>query len=323
MPVSVSVRPAEEADRPALFKLFSVAFSSLVDPAEWAWKYDRNPNPSVSVVAEESGRIVGFFGGFGTRYRGADGDFPGVAGVDVMTDPSARTLGRRTLFQKLGLEFFRVNGEKGVPFGFGFPNERHRLAAEKTIGYRPVEPARQWTRALVAPSLFGRLRRRLLRIRVSETFSPAHDALAETLHARAGWRTDRSRATMNWRFARRPNVSYMVHELVNGRGHSSACAVVRIAGERGILVDLQASDESSGAVADLLDAVRESLRGTTATHLALRAGTSSRLAARAAELGFVSASTDTYFEVRPFTSAFDLARAAPAFDYRFLDHDIF
>jgi Acetyltransferase (GNAT) domain len=321
--MSVSVRPAEETDRPALFELFSVAFGSPADPAEWAWKYDRNPNPSVSVVAEESGRIVGFFGGFGTRYRGAEGDFPGVAGVDVMTDPSARTLGRRTLFQKLGLEFFRVNGEKGVPFGFGFPNERARLAAEKTMDYRPVEPARQWTRALVAPSLLGRLRRRFLKIRVSETFSPAHDALAETLHVRAGWRTDRSRATMNWRFAARPNVSYVVHELVNGRGHSRACAVLRIAGERGLLVDLQASDEGSGAVVDLLDAVRESLRGTTATHLVLRAGTSSRLAARATELGFVSSPTDTHFEVRSFTSAFDLERAAPAFDYRFLDHEIF
>lgn len=321
--MSVSVRPAEEADRPALFELFAVAFSSPADPAEWVWKYDRNPNPSVSVVAEEGGRIVGFFGGFGTRYRGAEGDFPGVAGVDVMTHPSARTLGRRTLFQKLGLEFFRVNGERGVPFGFGFPNERHRLAAEKTIGYRPVEPALQWTRALVAPSLLGRLRRRLLRIRVAETFSPAHDALAEALHARAGWRTDRSRKTMNWRFAARPNVSYVVHELVNGRGGSNGCAVLRISGARGLLVDLQTSDEGSGAVADLLDAVGESLRGTTATHLVLRAGTSSRLAARAAELGFVSAPTDTHFEVRPFTSEFDLERAAPAFDYRFIDHEIF
>ena len=52
--MSVSVRPAEEADRTALFGLYSVAFGSPPDPAEWAWKYDRNPNPSVSVVAEES-----------------------------------------------------------------------------------------------------------------------------------------------------------------------------------------------------------------------------------------------------------------------------
>ncbi|MEO8585920.1 MAG: GNAT family N-acetyltransferase [Acidobacteriota bacterium] len=321
--MSVSVRPAEEADRPALFALFSVAFSSPADPAEWAWKYDGNPNPSVSVVAEEGGRIVGFFGGFGTRYRGAEGDLPGVAGVDVMTDPSARTLGRRTLFQQLGLEFFRVNGVRGVPFGFGFPNERHRLAAEKTIGYRPVEPARQWTRALTAPSLIGRLRRRFLKVRAGEAFSAAHDALAEVLHARAGWRTDRSQKTMNWRFAARPNVSYAVHELVDARGRSRACAVLRIAGERGLLVDLQAADEDSGAVGDLLVAVGESLPRTTATQLVLRAGTASRLAARAAELGFVPAPTDTYFEVRPFTPAFDLERAAPAFDYRFVDHEIF
>jgi hypothetical protein len=321
--VSVSIRPAEAADRPFLLELFAVAFGSPADPAEWVWKYDRNPHPAVSVVAWDGGRPVGFFGGFGTRYRGAEGNFPGVSGVDVMTAPSARTLGRRTVFQALALEFFRRNGEAGVPFGFGFPHERHRLAAEKTVGYRSVEPAKQWTRPLAAPALLRRLRRRFLKVQTGETFSPAHDALTETLHARAGWRTDRSRATMNWRFAARPNASYVVHELVDGRGRSRACAVLRLVGERVLLVDLQASDEESGAVADLLDAVQESLRTTAATCFELRAGSSSRLAARAAELGFLPIPSDTHFEVRPFDPAFDLERASRAFDYRFIDHEIF
>jgi hypothetical protein len=40
-------------------------------------------------------------------------------------------------------------------------------------------------------------------------------------------------------------------------------------------------------------------------------------------MGFTRAATDTHFEVRPLDAAFDLARAAATFDYRFLDHDIF
>jgi hypothetical protein len=76
-------------------------------------------------------------------------------------------------------------------------------------------------------------------------------------------------------------------------------------------------------VADLLDAILEALDGTGARTLVLRAGSKSGLAARAAEFGFAPAGSDTHFTVRPFHPAFDLARAAPAFDYRFLDHDVF
>jgi hypothetical protein len=88
-------------------------------------------------------------------------------------------------------------------------------------------------------------------------------------------------------------------------------------------VDLQAADEGGGAVAELLDAVAADLDGTPARTMVLRAGSRSGLAARAAELGFAPSGSDTHFTVRPFHPAFDLAAAAPAFDYRFLDHDVF
>jgi lysine/ornithine N-monooxygenase len=89
-------------------------------------------------------------------------------------------------------------------------------------------------------------------------------------------------------------------------------------------VDLQVADETSGAVFDLLDGVAEALRGTGAAHLALRAARASRLAQRLeAEGGFAPTPTDCHFEVRLLDETFDLDRASRAFDYRYLDHDVF
>lgn len=318
----IEVRPATPEDRPALRALFRAAFGTDASAEDWEWKYDRCPHVAVSIGAFEGERAIGFFGGLGTRYRGREGDLPGLSAVDVMTAPSSRALGRRTLFQRVGLEFFERNGAAGAPFVLGFPNDRHLLAGERILGYISVEPVAEWTRSLGRPGLLTRLRRRRLRHGRGSAVSPAHDALAEELHAREGWRTDRSRSTLDWRFAR-PGVSYDVHELLDARGRSTAYAAVRVVAGRALLVDLQAADEAGGAVADLLDAVAEAFEGTGARELVLRAGSASGLAARAAELGFAPADTDTHFTVRPFHPAFQLARAASAFDYRFLDHDVF
>ncbi len=321
--MATDVRPAAPADRPRLLALFGAAFGSEASADEWAWKYDHNPNPGVSAVAVVDGTIAGFYGAFGTRYRGACGDLPGVSAVDVMTDPAARRLGRHAVFNALGEGYCRLNLEAGVPFYFGFPHERHRVLGERLLGYRSVESAGEWTRPLGAPGLFRRLRTRLRRSRASAGLSAGHAALADALHARPGWRTDRSRATLDWRFAR-PGADYLVRELPGPRGASRGYAAVRVVGDRALLVDLQVADETSGAVFDLLDDVAEALRGSCAAHLALRAARASRLAQHLeAEGGFTPVAADCHFEVRPLDEAFDFGPEPFAFDYRFLDHDIF
>jgi hypothetical protein len=307
--MATEVRAAVPADRAELLALFRTAFGADAAAEEWAWKYDRNPNPAVSAIAVVDGKIAGFYGGFGTRYRGADGDFPGVSAVDVMTDPAARRLGKHAVFRDLGEAYCRLNLEAGAPFYFGFPHERHRVLGERLLGYRSVEPAGEWTR--------------LRRARAAAGLGAGHDALAEALHARPGWRSDRSRAALDWRFSR-PGVTYRVFARTGPRGASSAYAAVRVVGDRALLVDLQAADERSGAVLDLLDDVSAALRGSGAARLVLRAARSSPLARRLeAEGGFAPTEGDCHFEVRLLDTAFDLERAAPAFDYRYLDHDVF
>ena len=322
--MAVLVRLAEPRDRAAIHRLFRAAFGSDADLAVWEWKYDRNPNPAPSAVAIEGDRAFGFYGGCGTRYRGAAGDFPGASAVDVMTDPEARTLGHRSLFRDVGEEFCRLCREAGIPFYFGFPNERARIIGERTLGYRSVEPAGLSVRLLGLPTLYGRLRRRLLRTRTGASFSAGHDALADAIHARPGWRTDRSRRTLDWRFSPHAGTAYRIVELLDGRAASRGYAVVRLVLERALLVDMEVRDEESGDVGDLLEAVSGSLEGSGATRLELRAAASSRLAARLeAEFGFAREPSDCHFEIRPIDPGFDALAAGRAFDYRFADHEIF
>ena len=322
--MAVLVRLAEPRDRAAIHRLFRAAFGSDAEPAIWEWKYDRNPNPAPSAVALDGDRALAFYGGCGTRYRGAEGDFPGASAVDVMTDPEVRTLGHRSLFRDVGEEFCRLCREAGIPFYFGFPNERARIIGERTLGYRSVERAGLWVRAVGAPSLLGRIRRRLLRPRTGVSFSAGHENLADALHARPGWRTDRSRATLDWRFAPHAGATYRIVELLDRRAASRGYAVVRLVLERALLVDLEVRDEESGDVGDLFDALSGSLKGSGATRVSLRAASSSRLAARLeAEFGFVREPSDCHFEIRPIDPAFDALAAGRAFDYRFADHEIF
>ena len=121
--MAVEVRPAEPSDRPLLLALSEAAFGVPASPAEWAWKYDANPNAAVSVIAVDGERAVGFFGGLGTRYRGAGRDVPGAATVDVMTHPDARRLGHR---------FFQPEVE---PQRLRAPA---RIRGEPHLGHRPV-----------------------------------------------------------------------------------------------------------------------------------------------------------------------------------------
>jgi len=322
--VPAVIRAATVADRPGLLRLFEVAFAQAASPEDWAWKYDRVPHRAVSAIAVDGDEVVGFYGGLGTRYRGSGGDLPGVAAIDVMTSPAHRGLTHRSVFQELVGGFVSLNAAAGVPFYFGFPNARHSIVSKRLVGSWPVEPAGLLARPVGAPFLTSRLRRRLLRARPGEPFGAAHDRLAGALHARTGWRTDRSAATLRWRFTERPGVDYVTLPLVDLAGRSPAYGVLRFVLDRALFVDLQTADESSGALVELLERARELAAARGATRLELRLPGSSSLAARLrSELGFAEAVADAHFEVMRVDPSFPLEAAARSFDYRYLDHEIF
>jgi hypothetical protein len=324
----LEIRPATRADLAALKPLFAAAFQAELPERDWIWKYHENPHSAVSAVALEGERALGFYGGWATRYRGAKGDLPGVSATDVMTDPSARALGQRGVFRSVGEAYCRLNAERGVPFYFGFPNDRHRIVGERVLGYRSVERAGQLRRALPLPprpaGLLSRFRRTRIAVRPSTSFGGEHDELAEALHARDGWRSDRSRATLTWRFAARPGVPYRIHAALDPRGRSHGFGVLRVVMDRALVVDLQLVDEGSGVLADLLSALALDATSEGATSLVVRCPREGWLARRlGGELGFEPEEADAHFEVRALRTDFDLGREAPLFDYRYADHDVF
>lgn len=319
--MAVEVRPAEASDRPLLLALSEAAFGSPPSPAEWAWKYDANPHRAVSVIAVDRGRAVGFFGGIGTRYRGLGRDVPGAATADVMTHPDARRLGHRNVFSDVGRAYVSINARAGIPLDFGFPNERARRAEERLLGVRTIEPAGQLARSLERS--LRRTRLGFRRVRRCAVLGAAHDRLAEALHAAPGWRTDRSAAKLNWRLGARPQVAYEFFHAVDLRGRARAFAAVRVVGDRALLVDLQAEDVDSGALPDLLAGVAAEVMGR-ARALEVRLPRRGALHARlSGELGFGEAVPDTHLVVRGFRDDVDPAAEGAAFDYRFLDHDVF
>jgi hypothetical protein len=321
--VVFSFRPAEPGDRPAILSLFRTAFKLEPDPADWAWKYDRNPRSAVSVVADDGGRIVGFFGAMATRYRGAGGNLPGACSGDIMTDPAARALGKSALFRELGNAYKERNAAAGVPFDFGFPHERSGRVVEKLLGFVRFEPCCEVGRRLDAPGLVGRFRRRLMRIREGAAGDSAWAAFAERLHGRPGWRTDRSADVVAWRVSR-PGVRYRVLRLLDLRGRCRGYAVTTLRDGRALLVDLQVADERSSDLPDLVGAVHATLQGSAAERVVFRSPRENVLSRRLREeLGFLEEPSDTALHVRALAPGVDPATTGRSLDYRFWDHDVF
>lgn len=312
-------------DRKSILELFHAAFRAEPDALEWEWKYDRNPRPSLSVAAFDEDRAIGFFGGMGTRYAGALGNLPGTASVDVMTHPTARALGKQGLFAQLGETYKKLNSELGMPFDFGFPHERARKIEERLLGCITIERAGQLSGPVDSPALSSKkpARRLFRRVLVSEPFGRAHESLVEALHARPGWRTDRSADVVNWRFRERPGVTYRTLQLLGLSGKSRGYSVIRISNDAALLVDFQLLDEASPDLGDLLLETAQNV-ASEVRFLRVRLPQKSVLAKRfQEEWGFVPEESDTHLLVRPFDPGFDLATAAAAFDYRFSDHDVF
>ena len=155
------------------------------------------------------------------------------------------------------------------------------------------------------------------------TLGAAHDRLAAALHAAPGWRTDRSSKSLTWRLQARPGTLYELFHSIDLGGRVRAFAAVRVVGDRALLVDLQAEDPGGGALPDLLAEVADRVQGR-ARVLEVRLPRRGALHARlAGELGFSEAATDTHLVVRTFREGADAAAEGAAFDYRFLDHEIF
>ena len=233
-----TVRLASEADAPGIRALFARVFGKELSAEEWSWKYPRNPDGWLAAVALADGRIVGHYAGCGTLFRLGDSERLAYGIGDVATDPGVRQLGgRRGVFAEMTATFYAEVERRGLPFCFGFPNDRalavsHRFAGTESLC--PVVERRVPCAAFrEAPPGFsaGDV--------VPESFEALWLAASRSLPAAAV----RDRGRIHWRFHARPTRYYrMVWREVSGA--MTCWAALSVQGEEALVA------EYLGAAAD-------------------------------------------------------------------------
>ena len=142
-PLSVAVRPFRAEDEPAVVRLLTSAFTGWprqlpgADPAAaFRWKHLESPfGPSVMVVAEDDGAIVGFEALLRWPFTSSAGMLETLRGVDLAVAGSHRGRG-------VAGELIRVAAERArgsVPLVFSNPN----AASDRLLvkhGRHPVGP---------------------------------------------------------------------------------------------------------------------------------------------------------------------------------------
>ncbi len=124
--IPVQVRPAEQADRPAVLSLVAAAMHMENDDrlaALYAWKHDANPfGPSPTWVAVADGQVVAVRAMMRWRFRRGTEVLTAVRAVDTATHPSVQGRG---LFRRLTLHALdELRGS--TDFVFNTPNGQSR-----------------------------------------------------------------------------------------------------------------------------------------------------------------------------------------------------
>jgi predicted N-acetyltransferase YhbS len=255
----VSIREAAASDAPGIRRLFSRVFGAELTAEEFSWKFLQNPDGFFGVVAERGGEILGNYAGWGTRLS-FDGESRLCYSVgDVATDPSIRGVGGRAgVYRRMVEKFYADAAARGIPFCFGFPNERaleisNRLAHTRTQ-FRVREIHVPCDAFRPSPRDVGR----------GDSVGEAYDALWEDASRRIGWGAVRDRARVNWRFHARPNRYYRMIWLPEA-GAMRAWAVLSVTGERALLADHVAASEED--LAEIFDAAGAEARAMGAASL--------------------------------------------------------
>jgi hypothetical protein len=203
--------------------------------AEWAWKFDWNPDGGFATVAVAGGAIVGNYAGCGASFlvggRPALVYFVG----DVATDPSARSLGGRHGAYRTMADAFYAALVGRVPFCLGFPNDRALTISHRLVGTQTVVPIRH---VRVDAARFGRAP---AGVESSDSVDEAFDSLWEDASRAIAFGAVRDRTRVNWRFHARPNRYYRM-VWWKERGSMRGWAALSVSGERALVADFLGRD---------------------------------------------------------------------------------
>lgn len=316
----LEVRAFAPGDLPGIQRLFQRAYGSELRAEEWEWKYGRSPFEHFGVVGERQGEVVAYYGGWRWRLHGAGERRDALVFCDIMTDPSARMAGRLPPLIPLHEAAMELASAAGIPYFCGFPNRGAARFGSRFLGYRY-----EWMAACSAPlSALHRPAQGGFDVAISDTFPEEIDALGGRLHALPGFRVERSRAVLNWRYHARPERYYRVYTVLAG-GDAKAYAVASTAGPVAVLVDLQSGQPATGEGLDaLLSAVARDLGPCGVAELRVGLTRFSPLLPHlTTRFGFTVAQDQNPFGILPTSPAVTVDVSPANFDARWGDNDVF
>ena len=143
------VRPYQPGDEEGINSLFNQVFNLNRSLSQWQWEFTAGPvsRPELSVVAEDRGRVVGFFGSLFHRLQIGNRILLEAYGVDNAIHPSFRG-GFRGLQYRLWQEQRRLWVGEGIPIALGFPNREAYIIGRRVLKYRNLMDLAIWHRRL-------------------------------------------------------------------------------------------------------------------------------------------------------------------------------
>ena len=221
---AVVVRPYRAGDETAINEAFDAVFGLQRPLAEWAWKFQSEPEGRWIYLAEDgAGRLLACYGALPVRFRLGELVVRAGQPVDVFSVPEARRSG---VFTRCYEEFIRAFGNPGdLPLMFGFPGGVHYGMGLKLLRYVAMRPVPLWRRSVRAgwPSLLGRPA-------VTHGFDrQTSDALWSRAAGRYPFAAVRDATWLQRRYTARPNVEYR-HVYVRRSDLPRAWGVARLQG---------------------------------------------------------------------------------------------
>ena len=252
------VREAEPADYPAIRECMARVFqetdsqkSGVFDHRLWEWQYLSTERPSLIVIAESEGRVIGYYHAL-TLAMSREGR--AVSGAMVQDVGTLAAYRGRGVFREMGGYALQRIGKMEVDFIYTFPNERSRPSFERNHDYSrvalvpiyvtPLEPAAVIGYRIGAPSAGRALGRALLPIHrhwrdrqarllpsesVESTASISDEiaACCQDLSRQRSIHLVRSVRFLTWRFLEKPNGEYRCWVLRTS-GEVTAFVVTRV-----------------------------------------------------------------------------------------------
>ena len=219
----------------------------------WAWKHEENPfGPSLLLLAECDGRIVGVRAFMRWRLRCGGETFDVAKPVDTVTHPDYQ---RRGIFTKLTLAAIEQAGQRGVRFLFNTPNANSAPGYLK-LGWKEVDRLPLYAkplRPIVGAWNAVRWQLRKHDAPPTEEFfrstprpadevlgnEAAINGLTRSEQRTAHFATEHTMDYLRWRYCRHPNIPYFA-ETVGSTGQVDGCLFYRVnfrKGLREVMVD--------------------------------------------------------------------------------------